>query len=453
MKIIIIGCGKVGITLAQELSDEGHDLVLIDHNMTRLQQVPEELDSLCLPGNGASLKVQMEAGIEEADILIAVTGSDELNLLCCLIAKKVGRCHTIARVRNPVYSDEIGFIKKSMGISMVINPERTASREIARLLQFPSAIQIDPFAKGRAQLLKFKVKQEFFVVGMSICKIRENFGGRLLVTSVERGDEVFIPNGDFVIEAGDAMSILATPVEATRFFKNIGLKTHQVKDCMIIGGGKVAYYLAQELLRLKIRVRIVEKNMDRCEELSELLPNAIILNGDGTDKNLLMEEGLRKCESFVALTDVDEENILLSLYAKDQSDAKLITKVNRIAFDEIIEDLELGSVIYPKFLTADYILRYVRGMSNSAETSNVETLYKILDNRAEALEFAVREKSEATGQFLMDLNLKDNTLIGCIHRNGKIIIPGGNDSIEVGDSVVVITKHRGFTKLNDILER
>ncbi|MDY3767749.1 MAG: Trk system potassium transporter TrkA [Lachnospiraceae bacterium] len=452
MKIIIIGCGKVGVTLAEQLVEENHDVVLVDESPAQLQEVPETIDALTILGNGASVVTQMEAGVKSADILIAVTGSDELNLLCCLIAKKAGRCQTIARVRNPVYSEEIGFIKESLGISMIINPEFTTATEIARLLRFPSAIKIDTFAKGRVELLKFRVKPEFNLNEVAVSSLQERLKCDVLVSGVERGDEVHIPNGDFVLRDGDLVSIIASPQNAAKFFQKIGLKTNQVKNCMIVGGGKIGFYLAKQLVDMKIQVRIVEKSKERCERLSELLPGAMVLQGDGTDRKLLIEEGLERTEAFVTLTNMDEENILLSLFAKDQTSAKLITKVNRISFDHLIDRLDLGSVIYPKYLTADYILQYVRAMQNSIG-SNVETLYHILDKRAEALEFSIHENSSVVGIPLMDIELKDNLLIGCINRHGKIRIPRGHDMIQVGDTVIVVTTQKGLNDIEDILKK
>ena len=329
-------------------------------------------------GNGASIATQMEAEVEHADILIAVTGSDELNLLCCLIAKKAADCQTIARVRNPIYNKEIGFIKERLGISMIINPEFTTATEIARLLRFPSAIKIDTFAKGRVELLKFRIKPEFNLDHVAVSSLREDLRCDILVAGVEREEDVYIPNGEFILKDGDLVSIIASPQNAAKFFQKIGLKTNQVKNCMIVGGGTIGFYLAKQLIDMKIDVRIIEKQKERCDELSELLQGAMILHGDGTDKKLLQEEGLEKTEAFVTLTNMDEENILLSLYAKDQTSAKLVTKVNKISFDHLIDKLDIGSVIYPKYLTADYIVQYVRAMQNSIG-SNVETLYHILD--------------------------------------------------------------------------
>ena len=412
MQIIIVGCGKVGRTLAEQLQEEDTDITLIDINPDRINAITDEVAAMGVVGNGASINTLMEAGIETADILIAVTVSDEMNLLCCLIAQKTGHCHTIARVRNPIYYRQIGllkigFIKERLGVTMIINPELAAAQEISKLLRFPSAIKIDTFARGKVELLKFKVMPEFELDGKSIQQITEHFRCDILFCAIEGKDYTTIPGGTNVIRNGDVISILATPQNAAAFFKKIGLKTHQVKNTVIVGGGTISYYLAQALLAMKIKVKVIEKDKNRCEFLSEELTDATIINGDGTDRSLLLEEGLESAESFVTLTNMDEENILLSLFAKKNSHAKLITKVNRIAFDDIIDGLDLGSVIYPKYITADYILRYVRAMENSL-SSNVETLYHILDGQAEALEFAVKESSSITNTPLSDLNLKDN---------------------------------------------
>ena len=452
MKIIIIGCGKVGRTLAQQLSEEQHDIVLVDTNAEKLQEVTEEIDAMTLVGNGASIGVQKEAGVEDADMLIAITNSDELNLLCCLIAKKVSKCETVARVRNPIYSEEINFIKERLGVSMSLNPELATATEMARLLRFPSAIQIDTFAKGRVELLKFKVKPEFDMDGLAVSGLADKFKCDILICGVERDGEVTIPGGDFILKDNDLVSIVASPTNSAAFFKKIGLGTNQVKNALIVGGGTLGYYLAKQLLSMKIRVRIVEKDAKRCEELSELLPEAVIINGDGTDKKLLLQSGLEAAEAFITLTNIDEEHIFLALYAKDQSHAKLITKVNRFAFDNIIEKLDLGSVIYPKYITADYILQYVRAMQNSIG-SNVETLYQILDNQAEALEFSIREDGPVVGVPLMDLALKKNLLVACINHNGRIIIPRGHDQIQVGDTVIIVTTEKGLQDINDILRK
>lgn len=452
MQIIIVGCGKVGRTLAEQLQEEEIDLVLIDTSAEKINNLTNDVDALGIVGNGASINTLMEAGIESADILIAVTASDELNLLCCLIAQKTGQCQTIARVRNPIYSKEIGFIKERLGVTMIINPELAAAQEISRLLRFPSAIKIDTFARGRVELLKFKVMPEFGLDGMSVSQLSDKFRCDLLVCAIESRDMVAIPGGNHIIHNGDFVSIIASPMNAAQFFKKIGLKTNQVKNTILVGGGTISYYLARALLAMKIRVKIIEKDKNRCEELSDILPEATIINGDGTDRALLLEEGLARTESFVTLTNMDEENIFLSLFAKTLSSAKLVAKVNRLSYDDIIDSLDIGSVIYPKYITADYILQYVRAMQNSIG-SNVETLYHILDNRAEALEFAIHETSPVVGIPLSELHLKKNLLVGCLNRNGIVRIPRGHDTIRVGDTVIIVTTNKGLRDIRDILER
>ncbi len=451
MKIIIVGFGKVGSTLTEQLYSEGHDVVVVDLLEKKLETAVSDYDVMTVQGNGASYNVQLEAGVEEADLLIAVTASDELNLLCCLIARKAGQCHTIARVRNSMYNKEINFIKEQLGISMIINPELATAREIAKLLRFPSAIQIDTFARGRAELLKFKLRPEFGLDGLRVMDIMEKLNCDVLVCGIERKEEVTIPNGNFVLRDHDNVSIMATPQNASKFFSKIGVNTHRVKDTLIIGGGKITFYLAHQLLDMGIRVKVIENDKDRCLQLSNLLPKANILYGDGTDETLLLSEGLHNTQSVVSLTNFDEENLLISLFAMKHSNAKIIAKVNRITFNDIINELDIGSVVYPKYLTANYILKYVRATQN-AQGSNVETLYKILDKRAEALEFCIRENSPVVGVPLMELNLKDNLLLCCINHKGKIIIPRGQDSIQVGDTVMVVTTNTGLRDIRDILK-
>lgn len=362
MHIIIVGCGKVGRTLAEQLQEEETDLTLIDMNADIINSLTEDIDAMGIVGNGASINTLMEAGVPTADILIAVTASDELNLLCCLIAQKTGHCQTIARVRNPIYSKEIGFIKERLGLSMIMNPELAAAQEISRLLRFPAAIKIDPFSKGRVELLKFKVLPEFGLDGMSVSQITDKYRCDILFAAIESKDTVAIPGGDHLVHNGDFVSIIAAPKNTALFFKKIGLKTHQVRNTLIIGGGTISYYLAKTLSDLRINVKIIEKDKNRCEELSDMLPKATIICGDGTDRSLLLEEGLATAESFVTLTNMDEENIFLSLSAKKLTEAKLVAKVNRLPYKDVIDDLDLGSVIYPKYITSDSILRYVRAM-------------------------------------------------------------------------------------------
>lgn len=450
MQIIIVGCGKVGMSLAEHLTNEGHNLVVIDQNAEKVREVSELYDVMGLVGNGSSFSILQEAGVEDTDLLIAVTGSDELNLLCCLFAKKTGKCHTIARVRNPLYNKELGFIRNQLDISMIINPELTAASEIARILRFPTANKIDTFAKGRVELLKFRIRPEFHLDGCRIVDMMAQYKPDILVCGVERGDDVFIPNGNFVLRDHDQLTIIGTSKNTVSFFKKIGVITNQIKRAMIVGGGTIGYYLAKILEDMKVNVHLIESDRMRCEELAELLPNITVVHGDATERKLLDEEGLSQTEAFITLTGMDEENLFLALYAKMHSKAKLIAKVNRITFDDVIDQMDVDSIIYPKHITTDYIIRYVRAMQNSIG-SNVETLHRILDNRAEALEFKVKEGSELTGIPLAQLKTKENLLIGCITRNGVICIPRGQDSIQVGDSVIVVTSIKGLNDLQDIL--
>lgn len=393
----------------------------------------------------------MEAGIQDADLLIATTNSDELNMLCCLIAKKAGNCHTIARIRNPEYSSEIRYIREELNLSLAINPELAAAREIARLLRFPSAIKIEPFAKGRIELLKFLIPEHSLLNDMRVMDVVNRLKSNVLICVVERGNDVVIPDGNFVMKKGDKISFIASHQGSADFFKKAGVDNNIVKSAMFVGGGKLTHYLCRLLEDTKIKIKIIERDEERCRQLSELLPKAMIIHGDGTDEQLLLEEGIRQTEAFASLTGFDEENIMLSLYASSQSKAKLITKVNKIAFENVINSLNLGSLIQPKMLTAEIILQYVRAMQNSMGSSNIETLYKIAADKAEALEFRVKEGSPILGIPLEKLKLIDNLLVACINRGGTIITPRGKDTVEAGDTVIVVTTHTGLNDLTDIL--
>ncbi|MGI6094662.1 MAG: Trk system potassium transporter TrkA [Lachnospiraceae bacterium] len=448
MQILIVGCGKVGYTLVEHLSKEEHNITVLDRNADRITKVTNDFDVMGQVGDGSSYNSLKEAGVENTDLLIAVTESDEKNLLCCLIARKAGGCKIIARVRNPIYSREIEFLKKEFGLAMIINPEYTAAMEVARIFRFPSAITIETFSKGKVELLHFRVKEGSILHNMKVMDIHARLRCNILVCMVKRDDEVQIPSGDFVLQEKDIVSIIAPHKKAGEFFKRIGVETKRVKNTMLIGGGRLTYYLAERLLRSGIDVKIIEQDAKRCQELSELLPKANIVLGDGTDKKLLQEEGIDEIEGFAALTDNDEENIMVTLFARKISKAKLVTKINRINFDEVIDELNLDSIVYPKFLTAQYILQYARSMQDSLE-SNVENLYK-MDGGAEALEFYIKEKSPVVGVPLSQLQIRKNILVCCINRNGDIMMPTGHSTIEVGDTVIIMSKHSLFD-IRDIL--
>lgn len=450
MRIIVVGCGKVGTELAEVLSREGNDVTVIDHNEAVVDELCDKFDIMGTVGNGASHLVQLEAGVDQADLLIAVTGSDELNLLCCLTARMAGDgLHTIARLRNPEYTREVDFLKEELGLAMVINQEATAAREIGRVLKFPSAIEIDTFAKGRVELLRFRIPEDSVLDGLNLIEMNARLHCNVLVCTVEHNGIVQIPTGEYTLSSGDVISIISDPTSEVDFFKRIGIQTNKVKNTMIIGGGDIAYYLADILSEYGIKVKLIERRLDRCEVLSEQLPKTTVIHGDGSDKELLQEEGLAGTEGFVALTDFDEENVILSLYAKKNGVRKVVTKINRIAFDEVIDSLNLDTTIHPRSLTAEYILQYVRARQNSVG-SNVETMHWIVDNKAEALEFHIRDTFRRTGIALADLRLKAGVLIACINRSGKLILPRGRDVMLSGDTVIVVTTLRGLNDINDI---
>lgn len=452
LKIIIVGAGKVGQTLVEQLSQEGHDITIIDRNGKKIQEITNLYDIMGVVGNGASYTVQSEAGINSADLIIAVTPSDELNLLCCTLAKQFSNCAAIARVRTPDYSNEVGYLREKMGLAMIINPELEAAKDMARILYLPTALDINTFAHGQAEIIKFKIPANNVLNGMCVADLGRNLTNDILICAVEREDNVVIPSGDFTLKEGDIISFVATRKTASSFLKSIGFNTKQVKSTMIIGGGRAAYYLADQLIKNGIEVKIIENDAKRCEELYELLPKAVIINGDGTNPELLKEEGLSDVESFVPLTGIDEENILLTLHAKKLSSAKVITKIARSSFSEVIDSLDLGSVVYPRYITSETIIAYVRAMT-AAQDSNIETLYHMFDSRVEAIEFKVKEESKVTGIALKDLKLKKNLLVCFMIRNGKVIIPTGNDMILPGDRVMIVTANKGFKDLGDILEQ
>jgi len=451
MQIIIVGCGKVGYTLVEQLNNENHNIVVIDTNEEKVRNITDELDAMGVVGNGASYQTLLEAGIQETDLLIAVTNSDEQNLLCCVIAKKAGNCKTIARVRNPIYYDELDFLREELGLAMIINPELTSASEIARIFQFPSAIKIDTFAKGRIEMLHFRVTHDCRLRDYPLINIRTTLKCDVLVCTVTRGEEVIIPRGDFIFREGDVVAIVAAPSNANVFFKKIGINIGRIHNVMIVGGGTIAFYLARRLLAAGIDTKIIESDFNRCEQLSELLPKATIIHGNGIDQNLLMQEGLAQTEGFAALTGMDEENILLSLFAKKTSSAKVVTKVNRITFNSVLDDLELDSITYPRLLTAGSIIKYARSM-NASLNINVENLYKLHDGKAEALEFYIKEDNpRITNIPLVNMPIKKNILIGSIFRHGKVIIPGGQDFLQAGDSVIVVLTNERLHDIQDIL--
>lgn len=450
MEIIIVGCGKVGSFLARELSEEGHNIVVVDTRADRVEESALESDTLGCIGIAISHDTLLEAGVEKADLLIAVTGNDEVNLLCCLLAKRAGRCATIARVRNPEYQDALTFLGRVLDLAMVVNPEQSAAEEIFRVLHFPTAINVDTFSRGSSEILKFRIKDNSPLNGMPVRDVVSILHANILVCVVERGDEVFIPDGDFVLQNRDLVSIAGTLKDSLAFFEQIGIKTNTVRDIIIIGASKIAFYLAKMLEKSGIHVTIIEKDLDACNNIAEKLPFVNVIHGDGSDQKLLLEEGLANVDAFAALTGLDEENVFLSMYAKSKARMKTITKINRIGFDEVISDLDLDTIINPKKLTAQNTLRYARTMANTVG-SNVETLHRLAQDRVEALEFVIRDQSPVNNIPLSRLNLKSGVLIALIEREGRVFIPRGSDFIQPGDRVIVITDRSGMCDVQDIL--
>ena len=451
MHIVIVGGGKVGTALVRSLSQEDNNICIVDIKPDVVRQLATDYDIMGMVGNGASYSVLKEAGIETADLLIAVTEYDELNLLCCVIARKASKCQTIARVRNPMYSQEKRFLQRELGLSMIINPEQTAAAEIASLLGFPSALGIDSFAGGKVEMIRFKIPADSKLDGKVLRDVNAMIGGDFLICAVDREGQVAIPDGNFILKSGDIVSMVTARKTAKGFFEKIDMNTNRARNTMIIGGGKITLYLAKMLDNLGIAVKIIEKSPERCLELSEELPHATIINGDGSDETFLKEERIDTMDSFVALTNMDEENILLSLMAKKKVSRKVITKINREQLNEVIHNLEIDSVVYPKLLTAQKILRYSRATKNSLG-SNVKTLYRMYDDKVEALEFYITDNSKVTGIPLYKMKRKKGLLIGAVIRNDKLIIPDGQTEIQAGDSVIIVTTHLGLQDIGDILE-
>lgn len=451
MNIIIVGCGKVGYTLVEQLSGENHNIVVVDSNPEKVQSIIGTLDAMGIVGDGVSYSVLEEAGITTADLLITVTGSDEQNLLCCLLAKKNSNCKTIARVRNPVYYDEIEYIKQECGLDMVINPEYAAANEIASLFMFPSAVNIETFAKGQVEILHAKLLAGSPLIGEKVMSIRSEIQCNVLVCGVTRKEIPIIPNGDFVFEENDTVAIVAKRPDAISFFRKLGLMKNKINNAILAGGGKISFYLSKMLIKAGVRTTIIEIDKERCDKLSEHIPEATIICANATEQTVLEEEGLPQIQGFAALTGLDEENILMSLYAKGVSDAKIVTIVNRINFRSVIKNLDIDTVVNPRFITANQIIKYVRSRNNSIN-SNVENLYKLEDGKIEALEFLINEESKITGKQLQSLKIKKNTLICSICRDNKIIIPSGKDSIKVNDSVIVVMSGYRISDIKEILE-
>ena len=452
MKIILVGCGTIGATIISSLVSEGHDIVAVDNDAAFLNGITNVYDVMGLCGNGADSDILEEAGAKDADLFVAVTGSDELNMLACFLARKMGAKHTIARVRNPEYNDHsLSFMKDNFELSMCINPELLVARELYKILKFPSAVKIESFSRGNLEMLEFRLKPDSVLDGVSLMEMRQKYKAKVLVCYVRRGDEVVIPNGMFCLKSGDWVGVTAAPNELSKLFKSLGAYQKQAKNVMLLGGSRTARYLADMLLESGGSVKIVERNRELCERLSEALPKAVIINGDGAEQELLLEEGLKTLDAFVSLTNMDEANILLSIFASNHNVPKVIAKVSRDELVRMAENLGLDSIVSHKRMISDILVSYARALENSMGSS-IETLYKIADGKVEALEFNVKPDSMVIGIPLKDLESKKGILIAGIIRKNHTIIPAGNDMILSGDSVVVISSQHRLGDLDDILK-
>ena len=451
MKIVVIGDGKVGRAIVQHTCKEGHEVVVIDKNPKVIEELVNTYDAGGICGNGACIDIQESAGVAKADLVVAATSRDEVNMLACLIAKKLGAKATIARVRSYEYNQNIELMKDALGIQMTINPELEAANEIMNIINFPEANRVDTFANGNVDLVELFIPENSPLIGLTLANISTKYQVRILVCAVQRGEEVFIPTGNFTFQAKDKIHITASRLAVKDFLKKLGLIETKMKDILVIGGGKISTYLAEQLIKGKYNVKIIEKDYERCLELSELLPGASIVHGDGSDQLLLEEEGLDSCDAIVCLTNLDEENIIISLYAQKMEVSKIITKVNKESFAGIVETIGVASVISPKEITSSRVISYVRSTSN-IHGSNIVKLYKLVNNRVEAIEFIAKKSSKLLNVCLKDLKLKKNVLIASIIRNSEVIIPSGMTQIEENDSVIVVTTGQILDDLNDILE-
>lgn len=450
MNIIIVGCGRVGYSLAGKLNADGNDVTVVDTSAEKIADVTAQFDVMGVVGNGATLAVLQEANIAAAELFIAVTNSDELNLLCCMIAKKEGNCQTIARIKDPEYSKEAEYLKKHLDLAMVINPEFEAANEIARLLRFPSAMRIEPFGKGKVELLSFRLMDGNPLIGQSVREIMTKIRANVQFATVERGDAAYIVNGDTVFAEKDVLSLVSTPKDASDFLNKIHQKDFSVKNAMIVGGATITHYLCEILERSNIALKVIDKHYDICENLASDFNKVTVINANPSDHSLLKEQGIEKADAFVALAGLDEENILLTLYAKEWGVKKMVTKINRIDYDGVLSKLDLDTVVCPKNLTADIILRHVRSAKNS-RGSNMQNLYNVVPDMVEAAEFVVQSDCAIIGKPLCELKLKKNVLVASIVRDGNVILPRGNDRILAGDSVILVTKDIALFDIEDVL--
>lgn len=449
MNVIIVGLGKLGITMTKQLVSEGHSITVVDTNNEKLTSVVDTYDVMGVWGNGATCDTLEAAGAAKAKLIIAATASDEMNILCCLIANKMGTENTIARVRNPDYANQMQFLRNELGLNMIVNPEYETANEISRIIRFPSAANLDSFARGKIEIASIRIHSDNILCDTPLYDLRKKSKAKVLVCAVQRNDDVYIPSGDFVIRCDDVISITGTRSELALFMKQTGVYKQRIKNVMIIGGGRIGYYLAKLLSDTGRNIKLIEHNYDRCYNLTDSLPDVTVINGDGTDQDILDEQGLERQDALVSLTGIDEENIIVSMYAESKGINKVITKVNRHSYS-ILNDIGLETVVSPQIVAGNLVTRYVRALHNSAGNSQIQTLHKLVNGKVEAVEFIVPEDAGYENIPFKELHFLPNILVGCIIRNGKTIFPGGDDVMKAHDSIIVVTAGRIIEDLHDI---
>ena len=451
MEIIVVGAGAVGSAICEQLVKEGHDVTVVDSDPSSIAQISAAYDVTAVMGSSTDIEVLRQAGAETADMLIAVTQMDEMNILCCYAAKKLGTTHTAARIRNPEYGAFMDLMEAGMNLSLTINPEYAVAKKISRMLKFPTATKIDTFCDGRVEMAEFTVSEDSPLANLTLLDVREKFNINFLVCGVKRGDKAYIAKGDFTFAARDVVSIISSPEGSQDFFKKIGSKNQSVKSAMIVGSGEITHYLCSILKKSKMNIKVIEKDRALCDEISSSFPHVTVVHGDTTNQQIMAEEGIARVGAFLALSDSDEQNMILSLHAKEKTKGKIVTKVTRMDYDSVIDRLNLDTVIYPKTIVSDMIIRYVRSAQNT-RGSNMETLYNVIKGEVEASEFIIRQSSAVVGVPISNLRFKKNVLVAAILRDGEVIIPRGYDTIEIGDAVVIVSKVTGLQDVTDILE-
>ena len=451
MKIIVIGCGKIGTNILSSLLNEGHDLTVIDNNAEVLTEVTNVYDVIGVCGSGTDCEILEEAKVSKADIVVSVTNSDEFNMLSCFLAKKMGAKETIARIRNPEYNDQsLGFMRQQLSLSHIINPELFTAYELYNILKLPCADKIETFSVRNFEMIELTLKENSDFDGVKVSELRTKYNALFLVCAVQRGDRAYIPDGNFVLKNGDRVGFTGAPNEIIKLLRQMGIQQNPAKNIMILGGSKTAYYLAKRLTNIGNKVTIVERDKAICERLCELLPKAVVINGDGANQELLLEEGIDSIDAFVALTGFDEQNILISSYAASKGVPKVVVKVNRDEYVPLARNCGLDTIVNPKKLVSDVLIKYARALQNS-QNSSMETLYKLMDDKVEALEFKVKSECEIIGIPFKQLKTKPDTLIAGIIRNRKTITPSGEDMLLDGDRVIVLAANQRINDLIDIM--